>query len=101
MLLQRTSGPNSHDLHPPADTECRKTNPIGSIQQAKLPGISIAAHFGQGMGHLAVALRVDIGAPANDQSIEARDNLAHALVLRRQQYDHTARGLDRASVDSG
>ena len=64
MLLQRTSGPNSHDLHSPADTECRKTNPIGSIQQAKLPGISIAAHFGQGMGHLAVALRVDIGATA-------------------------------------
>src|SRR6187549_1573222 len=101
MLLQRTPGPDSHDLHSPADTECRKTNSIGSIQQTKLPGISITAHFGHGMGHLAVALRVDIGTTANDQSVEARDDLNHAVVLGRQQYDHTARSLDRAGVDSG
>src|SRR5687768_3808055 len=51
------------------------------------------------MGHLTIAFRIHVGTAGNHQPIEPGDHLRHAIHLRWQQYDHTARSLNRSCVD--
>ena len=99
VLFEQAAGADRHHLHAATNAERRKSNPISRIQQPELPRVTITTHLGHLMGHLAIALRIHIGATRDDQPVEPGDHLSHALDLWWQQHHHTARSLNRSRVD--
>ena len=75
VLVERAAGVHGHHLHAAADAEHRQAARLGGVEQRELPGVAVGAPAGRPRVRLgAVPLRVDVGAAADHQPVEAGDH---------------------------
>jgi hypothetical protein len=91
VLHEGTPRGHRHDLHPAAHAEHRGPPPTRDPGQGELPGVAVAAWtLRRRVRLLVVPARLDVGAPGDDEAVEAREHgIGHPLVrvLAGGQHD--------------